>query len=125
MSRKLIYLLLVLSLTTYLVSGYYLKRENFWLLITLYSGLFATYFLLLRFKQDIGLSTGIAAGLICRFVLLFSVPALSDDFYRFLWDGRLQHLGINPFDLSSMRTSAREEGNSPRACGACPSAGSR
>ena len=98
MSRKLIYLLLVLSLTAYLVSGYYLKRENFWLLITLYSILFATYFLLLRFKQDIGLFTGLAAGLICRFVLLFSVPALSDDFYRFLWDGRLQHLGINPFD---------------------------
>lgn len=27
-----------------------------------------------------------------------SIPQLSVDFYRFLWDGSIQHQGINPFD---------------------------
>jgi hypothetical protein len=39
----------------------------------------------------------IGAALLFRLLLLFAVPALSDDFYRFLWDGRLSLEGINPF----------------------------
>ena len=37
-------------------------------------------------------------GLLFRLVLVFSLPNLSDDFYRFVWDGRLTNMGINPFD---------------------------
>jgi alpha-1,6-mannosyltransferase len=36
--------------------------------------------------------------LLCRAVLLFSLPQLSDDFYRFIWDGRLAVQGIHPFE---------------------------
>lgn len=32
-----------------------------------------------------------------RLILLLATPALSDDFYRFLWDGRLWLAGENPF----------------------------
>lgn len=32
-------------------------------------------------------------------LILFAVPELSNDFYRFLWDGELLHLGINPYDF--------------------------
>ena len=32
-----------------------------------------------------------------RMLLLFSIPNLSDDVYRFIWDGRLAANGINPF----------------------------
>jgi hypothetical protein len=32
-------------------------------------------------------------------LLLFAVPALSDDFYRFVWDGRLLFNGINPYTI--------------------------
>jgi hypothetical protein len=39
----------------------------------------------------------IAAALLARLVLLFSMPTLSDDLYRFVWDGRLLAHGINPF----------------------------
>ena len=42
-------------------------------------------------------------GLLClailiRIILLFSLPQLSDDFYRFLWDGHLIKSGINPIN---------------------------
>lgn len=36
-------------------------------------------------------------GLGLRLALLIAVPNLSDDFYRFIWDGRLIGAGINPF----------------------------
>ncbi|MEQ9229236.1 MAG: hypothetical protein RIF46_01035, partial [Cyclobacteriaceae bacterium] len=29
--------------------------------------------------------------------MLFATPSLSDDFYRFIWDGRLLAHGIHPF----------------------------
>lgn len=100
MPRKLVYLLLALSLIGYLITGFYLQRENFTLLIFLYSSLFIIYFFLLQHKNQISLRTGILAGLAFRFCLLLSFPALSDDVFRFLWDGRLQELGINPFDFT-------------------------
>jgi hypothetical protein len=37
-------------------------------------------------------------GIALRAMLLFSVPNLSDDVYRFVWDGNLLQSGINPFD---------------------------
>ena len=33
----------------------------------------------------------------CRLTLLFSDPVLSSDIYRYVWDGIVQHAGINPF----------------------------
>ncbi len=32
-----------------------------------------------------------------RFLLFWGFPSLSDDFYRFLWDGKVTAQGINPF----------------------------
>ena len=37
------------------------------------------------------------AGILARAMLLFSIPNLSDDFYRFLWDGGLIAEGLNPY----------------------------
>ncbi|MFH1571025.1 MAG: hypothetical protein ABIL09_23735 [Gemmatimonadota bacterium] len=39
----------------------------------------------------------LAAALLFRLTLLTSPPTLSDDLYRYLWDGRVQWAGINPF----------------------------
>ncbi len=39
----------------------------------------------------------IAIGLIPRLALLPAAPSLSEDLYRYLWDGRLLAHGINPF----------------------------
>ncbi|MEO7523135.1 MAG: hypothetical protein ABIT58_03535, partial [Ferruginibacter sp.] len=38
-----------------------------------------------------------AAGILFRLILLFSVPVLSQDFYRFIWDGRLLLQGYNSY----------------------------
>ena len=38
-----------------------------------------------------------AAAILCRVILLFSPPTLSDDIYRYLWDARMQFEGVNPY----------------------------
>jgi hypothetical protein len=35
--------------------------------------------------------------LVMRVVFLLTDPVLSDDVYRYVWDGRVQHAGINPY----------------------------
>ena len=39
----------------------------------------------------------LAAAILCRVLLLFSPPTLSDDIYRYLWDARMQFQGVNPY----------------------------
>jgi hypothetical protein len=49
-----------------------------------------------------------------RVTLLFSPPTLSDDVYRYIWDGRVQNYGVNPYayrvhapELDSLSTPHR------------------
>ena len=42
------------------------------------------------------LTIGVVA-LAMRLTLLFSTPYLSDDLYRYIWDGRVQAAGMNPY----------------------------
>ncbi len=53
-----------------------------------------------------------------RVALLFSPPTLSDDVYRYIWDGRVQHAGINPYayrvdapELDAWTTPSRAQVN--------------
>lgn len=39
----------------------------------------------------------VIAGIAFRVIMLFATPALSDDIYRYAWDGRVQWAGINPY----------------------------
>ncbi len=80
--------------------GYGAQRENFQVFIIAYGSLFALYGWLVFFKKNYTIAAlrwYTALGIALRFALLFSVPNLSDDFYRFLWDGRLTAAGIHPF----------------------------
>ena len=73
-------------------------------LFLLLGGLYlAGVFLVLRYKSLIGKSKGLL-GIILFFAVVFRlclVPldpeVLSKDMYRFVWDGRVQHSGINPY----------------------------
>ena len=76
--------------------GYHLVRSDFGELILLYAGLFVFYIYILRNKTASSESLFVM-GIFFRIVLLFSLPALSQDFYRFIWDGRLQLHGYNPY----------------------------
>jgi hypothetical protein len=46
-------------------------------------------------RSDIALVLGVA--IILRAIFLLTDPVLSDDVFRYVWDGRVQHAGINPY----------------------------
>lgn len=80
----------------YLAFAYDLERTDFLKLLTLYGGLFFLswkFFQMQRYK----LNTLLAAAVIFRLLFLIAIPNLSQDFYRFIWDGRLLVEGINPY----------------------------
>ena len=94
--RKLSILMALISLVLYISFAYDLERADFIKLITLYGGLFyACYKLIQITKWDHKFLVGIS--LIFRIAFLFAIPNLSQDFYRFIWDGSLLINGMNPY----------------------------
>ncbi|CAH0997048.1 hypothetical protein EMA8858_03185 [Emticicia aquatica] len=77
--------------------GYFTPRQFFWQLFGLYSALFVVYFFLIKTVKNA--REIIFTGIFYRLLLLFAIPALSDDFYRFVWDGRLLLNGLNPYTI--------------------------
>ncbi len=92
-----IYVSLFLSLGLYIWVNYFGVREDSISLLSAYAALFVAYIFIIKSGTGIDLRYFIAAALLFRFTLLFSIPNLSDDIYRFVWDGRLLHQGLNPF----------------------------
>jgi alpha-1,6-mannosyltransferase len=80
--------------------GYFVDRQDFTHFFIVYSSLFAVYFWVLKTaKTDDDFSFWLKTALILRGGLIFAMPNFSDDIYRFIWDGRLINMGINPFDF--------------------------
>lgn len=75
--------------------GYGLQREDFTSVLALYIVSFLAYCYLAGSKMN--LRSIQVAGIALRFMLVFSIPELSDDFYRFLWDGQVWSEGMNPY----------------------------
>ncbi len=57
------------------------------------------------------LSFLMGTAILFRLIFLFAIPNLSQDFYRFIWDGRMILEGINPF--ISIPETFVEKGNIP------------
>lgn len=83
--------------------GYAIPRADFTLFITVYSVLFGLYFYWCQqsnsWFQERNWKHYFAAAILLRLVFLFAYPALSDDFWRYLWDGRLASFGISPYQF--------------------------
>ncbi|MGB5943751.1 MAG: glycosyltransferase 87 family protein [Leeuwenhoekiella sp.] len=90
-------LLLALSCAVfYWAFAYDLERHDFSKLLTLYAALtFISYKLIAILKTNFWFLVGLAV--IFRLVFLVATPNLSQDFYRFLWDGRMLAEGFNPY----------------------------
>ena len=95
-NHKFSFLLLLSGAAFYISFGYDLQRTDFVKLITLYSALFIISWKLYTFeKTNFRFLVGIA--IFFRLLFLFSLPNLSQDFYRFIWDGRMLLEGFNPY----------------------------
>lgn len=92
------YALLLISVIVYILIGYFTEREQFYQFVGLYAVVFAAFlYLYFSLKEKIKFSEILKISILLRLVLLLSIPNLSNDFYRFIWDGRLMNLGLNPY----------------------------
>ncbi len=101
LSKNLLYSLptaVALVILTYFI-GYQVDRSEFTFLISHYFLFFILYLLVcwsVNNKSTIFFFVGLS--IILRGILVFAFPNLSDDIYRFIWDGHLIINQINPFD---------------------------
>jgi alpha-1,6-mannosyltransferase len=86
---------LAMSATAYCLLAYATPRTAFVQLLVLFGLAFTGYLLLLRAKP--GQSQGLWWALGLRLLFLPALPQLSDDYFRFLWDGALVVQGENPY----------------------------
>lgn len=95
-SNRLFAILAILSVVLYYLFAYHLKRTAYAELLALYVSVFLVFYGLVNygnrsFKQLLYLSFGFRA------IFILAIPNLSQDFYRFIWDGRMVLEGFNPY----------------------------
>ena len=95
--NQLLAIVLVLTgLILYLVFGYDLERSTFLKLLSVYSALFLITYAIITYT-NFSFRQLVFVSFIFRLSLLLAVPNLSQDFFRFIWDGQLILEGINPY----------------------------
>jgi len=99
-TRKSLIFAALISLSLYVFLAYAIDRHQTGPLLTGYFVLFVLYAWIIRRKEFFTQRTVhrlMWSGVLFRAALIFSIPALSDDFYRFIWDGRVLAAGYHPF----------------------------
>ena len=84
--------------------GYCINRSNSFSLFIVYAILTGLFLYVFPFWKSVArpkmtFKQVLFIGLMFRLVLLFSTPNLSDDYFRFIWDGQLISNGNNPYEF--------------------------
>ncbi len=88
-------LLALVSCAFYISFAYDLSRTDYVKLLSLYVGLFFLFYKLKTISNSFKFLVVISV--LFRLVFLLAIPNLSQDFYRFIWDGRMLLEGLNPY----------------------------
>ena len=94
--NKVPVLLTISSVLFYLSFAYDLVRTDYIKLITLYAGLFFLFYKLIQINTS-NIKFLIYCSFLFRAIFILAIPNLSQDFYRFIWDGRMIIEGFNPY----------------------------
>ena len=87
---------MLLSAIFYMAFAYNLIRTDLSKLFLLYTALFVFAYQLIK-TSGFYFRLLVGSAILFRLLFLFSMPNLSQDFYRFIWDGRMILEGFNPY----------------------------
>lgn len=76
---------------------YLSSQANFPLTFFTFSGAFLCYLMIYFCRNDLSLKHWEYLALVVYLIPVLSIPTLSPDFYRFLWDGELTTYGVHPY----------------------------
>lgn len=102
-------LTLILSTSFYVYIAFFLERTSFFELFFCWAFLFGSFYFLIKNNQ-LSFKDLVRVSIIFRLIFLFATPNLSEDFYRFIWDGRMLFEGFNPY-LSTPETFIKQRLN--------------
>ncbi|NNJ54981.1 MAG: mannosyltransferase [Bacteroidia bacterium] len=95
-NRIFLILIIAMSIAAYLGFAYRFQRTAYLELAVLYSALFASYFYFVsKYKENFKLLAALSIAF--RLLFLLAIPNLSQDFFRFIWDGRMILANFNPY----------------------------
>ncbi|MBC7887588.1 MAG: hypothetical protein H7Z13_06845 [Ferruginibacter sp.] len=91
-------LIALMAMLCYSVIAYVIPRTSFAIFIVMVTVLFVLFMLMTAkdFSQD-HFKELLLLAFLSRLIFLFAFPSLSDDYFRFIWDGVLTNNGINPY----------------------------
>jgi hypothetical protein len=92
-----IYFLFFLFFIGYILFANYLQRSDGYSITISFIVLFIVYWMAIRTDRNEEINFWISAAILFRLCFMVSIPSLSDDFYRFIWDGQLLSQGHHPF----------------------------
>ncbi len=80
--------------------GFGVSQSSFGRIMLYFIPFFGLYsWVSVKVERETTLKFFIALAILLRLILVFSLPQLSDDIYRFIWDGNIWLKGGNPFDM--------------------------
>ena len=94
--HKVPILMALLGAILYYTFAFQLERTDFIKLLTLFAASFFLCLKLIQFEKW-NLKFLLVVGVIFRLIFLITEPNLSQDYYRFIWDGHLVGNFINPY----------------------------
>lgn len=88
------------SLICYLVIAYLIPRTASLTLLACWSISFALYFLVIADNRlKVNFNILLFSAILFRLIFIVAVPSLSDDYFRFIWDGHLLNEGLSPYSF--------------------------
>src|SRR5688572_17834239 len=89
-------LVVLLASAGYIIPAYFLQRDDIGLQLLFFGIEFALYLWCIK-KLQISTVAAIALCVVPRLVWIAFEPQMSDDYYRFYWDGQLVSNGMDPY----------------------------
>jgi alpha-1,6-mannosyltransferase len=92
-------ILFFLGILGTILLGYFTNQNEFPKIAIGYGLMWSFYLYVIQQRERNPIWLLILMGIILRCILLPAYPPLSDDYFRFIWDGYLNMEGINPYEL--------------------------